>query len=148
MTLRMTETSHLGSLSLSLDRKALFKPLPGSYPFIFYPEDVRERLTKTLRKEGVTILPYAVFTGHGYLPHVGGKWWGKQCLRNHMYLLLEEVELKEDIAFVNGNDLSMSLKADVGGGGVDRAVAGERNIRDGRSKDDEQVQVGVNLDED
>lgn len=77
-----------------------------------YHDEVREALAKMLRMEETTTTTNAVFIGHGYVQHAGEEWRGKYCLENHMYLILEEVELKIAIAFEYGSRLSTAPKTD------------------------------------
>lgn len=52
-----------------------------------------------LRMEEVTIPSNLVFNGNDYLQYAGGEWHGKNCLRYHIYLIAEEVQLKDGTAF-------------------------------------------------
>lgn len=47
----------------------------GPHHLVFYFDDVREGLAKTL-----TMPPDYVFIGHGYLQHTGGEWQQEYCL--------------------------------------------------------------------
>lgn len=66
-TLRITKANHLTSLPFSLDWKVLSCTRVWVMPFVFYPDDVREKLAKTLGMEEVAIPPNSAFIGHGYL---------------------------------------------------------------------------------
>lgn len=65
--------------------------------FMLYPDDVIKSLANPLRIEEVNKPPWSMLTGHGYIQHVRGKWRKKYCLRYHMYLVPEELELKGDL---------------------------------------------------
>lgn len=60
----------------------------------------------------VVILPGAVFIGNGYLQQSSGDCQWKHWLQYHMYLIREEVGLKNAIAVAYGNRLSTAAKAD------------------------------------
>lgn len=59
-----------------------------------------------MRVEEVIISPKAIFIGHDYLQHAARAWEGKYCLWYHMYLITEEMELKDAIYFAYGDGLS------------------------------------------
>lgn len=116
--------------------------------FRVLPDDVRQRLVKTMRIKEASIAPYSVFIDHGYLQNGGGEWQGKYGLRYHMYLVAEEVRLKDDIAFAYGNGLSIDPKADAEVGSKDREVVAERNMTDSRREDIAPMEAGVISDDD
>lgn len=95
--------------------------------------------------EKVTFPPNAVFSIRGYVQHAGREWHGKCCLWYHLYLVREDVQLKDAIAFAYRNKLCIARNRDIEVGGIDKdnAVVLERNMKDPRSENDEQVQVGA-----
>lgn len=49
--------------------------------------------------------PNVVVIAKGYSQRLGEEGRGKYCLRYHLYLILEELKLKNAIAFANGTGL-------------------------------------------
>lgn len=83
----------------------------------------------------------SVFIVHSCLQHTGGEWQGEYFLQYHMHLIREELELKDTIAFVHGNDLSIAVNTDkeVGDGNCPVVVKGATN--DIRSDDGRHVRA-------
>lgn len=89
-----------------------------------------------------------MFVDHGYVQHAGEKSRRKYCLRYHMYLILEEMPLKDAIEYASSNGLSVAPKDEAEIGGEDCTVAVARSTTDVRSEDDREVQVCVIPNED
>lgn len=62
-----------GILPLLLGWKALLWAYPMSHHFVFYTNDITERLVMTMRIEEDIISPYSLFSDHGNLEHTGGE---------------------------------------------------------------------------
>lgn len=68
MILSMTKTRALVSFAIITGSRGVCSySQPGSHNFIFYADSAKEKLTKTLRTEGVIITPHSEFIGPGHL---------------------------------------------------------------------------------
>lgn len=54
--------------------------------------------------------PDSVFNGHGFLEHAAAEWLGHYCLCYFIHLDLKDVQLKDTIAFADGQSLSIAAK--------------------------------------
>lgn len=95
-----------------------------------------------LRMKEASIPPHSVFIDHRYLQHTERKRQGKYFLEHNIYLILEEVELNDAIAFAYDNGLRISPKPDVEEGGENSPVVVEINMTYARSRDERCVKVG------
>ena len=83
-----------------------------SHKFIFYPENTKKELIERLHMKRVTIPGNSVFFGHGYLHHAGDKYLGSHCLRYHVYLRPQGVEIPNAIMFQHGGGHGPKVNAD------------------------------------
>lgn len=89
---------------------------PGSHKFVFYHSSRLRQLANILQMEEITLPPYSVFAGHGYLQHGGAGWRGElddsgnvkygHELRFHTYVVPHDHYLPDIIAFGYGWSLS------------------------------------------
>lgn len=98
---------------LELGGKALSCTRIAGSPFCVLSRRRKRKLANTQGIEEVNIPQIPIFIGRGYLKHAGGEGQGKYCLRYHICMTLEKVELKDNIAFAYGNDLSIAAKSDL-----------------------------------
>lgn len=74
----------------------------GSYSYVFYSDKEKEILRDVFRMEEVVLPAECVFFGHGSLNHAGGGWKRNHPLRYHTYVIPEDVEIKDAVAFAYG----------------------------------------------
>lgn len=77
------ESANFFDIATKSESASLYTCL-GSHHFVFYPDDIKERLAKMMRMKEVTIPSNALFMGHEFLQHAAG---GGYCLRYHIKLL-------------------------------------------------------------
>lgn len=67
----------------------------GSHRFLLYPDAKCRRLPDIFKLETISLPPYSVFIGHGYLQHAGAEYLGRLNLRYNVYLVLHDVALQD-----------------------------------------------------
>lgn len=75
----------------------------GSHYTIFCPDDLNEILSLKLTMGETTRPLYSVFVAYGYQQHAGAVWHSKYFLYDHIYLILEDVQLKDAVTSALSN---------------------------------------------
>lgn len=85
---------------------------PNSDNFLFYAGNVIESLVQKLGMKEVSIPSDSFFIGHGCLQYDSAEWCRNNFLRYQMYLIPENVRLKDTINFPCRSNLRASTKND------------------------------------
>lgn len=64
---------------------------PGNQTFVHYPEEEKIKLAGILKMAEVKILVKSVFVRHSHRQQAGACWNGRLVLRNHNYVISEEL---------------------------------------------------------
>ena len=72
---------------------------PGSQLYVQYEQEARKTISAGLVLNEITIRPYSVFVGHLYFQHAGVGWRGNHALRYHMYLIPDDIQMKDFVYY-------------------------------------------------
>lgn len=70
----------------------------------------KEKMANMLKRDSVVLPPYSVFVRHGYLQHAGGEYVRFHDMRYHNYILLDDVNLMDLVAFGYGRSSNVEKK--------------------------------------
>lgn len=73
--------------------------------YVLYPKIIRDDIVLLLHLEEIQIPPNSVLVGHRYLQHDGRGWNGHHGLLYCIYIILNDYNLKNVVAFVHGSSL-------------------------------------------
>lgn len=76
---------------------------PGWHQLVFYSDGDRAKLWKVVKLDKAILPRRCVSCGHGNVQHDGGGWKDKHVLRYQLYLIPEDMHMKDAVPFLYGD---------------------------------------------